>query len=207
MIPEMLRRKVVIPFLNRRYEADRRKYWETKECGEKMRLAYEGDPDTEVSGWAFLEGVKGLKPRPRSILEVGCGYGRLLRMLWDAGYRNLAGVDMSIASLVEARKCLPDEVPLVTADVTDRLPFTSKNFDMVFTSGVLMHVPPGMFPKAVGECIRVARTWVVHCEDTRKGYPKYGHDVKAYYESLGYKPVTLKMPVPYLQFIAIRVGT
>ena len=207
MLPDALKRRLVIPFLNRRYEADRRKYWETRECGERMRLAYEGDPDTEMSGWAFMDGVKGLAPQPKSILEVGCGYGRLLKMLWDGGHRNLFGVDMSIASLTAARSYLKSpEVTLSVADVTDGLPFVDKSIGLVFTSGVLMHIPPKLFPKAVGECLRVARTWVMHCEDVRKGYPKYGHDVKAHYESLGYSPVTLDMPVPYLQFMTVRVG-
>lgn len=73
------------------------------------------------------------------ILDDGCGYGRSLAELRDAGFKRLTGVDFS-ASLVErARREVP-EAKLYVADATS-LPFDDASFDAALLFGVLTCVP------------------------------------------------------------------
>jgi ubiquinone/menaquinone biosynthesis C-methylase UbiE len=73
------------------------------------------------------------------ILDYGCGYGRTLAELWEAGYRNLAGVDFSEAMLARARVAVA-KAGLVRND-GHSLPFRNKCFDVVLLFAVLTCIP------------------------------------------------------------------
>ncbi|MDP2843641.1 MAG: class I SAM-dependent methyltransferase [Acetobacterium sp.] len=47
---------------------------------------------------------KQLIPKNFKILEIGCGYGRILSLLEKEGYFNLSGVDFSTVQLSRAKK-------------------------------------------------------------------------------------------------------
>lgn len=64
------------------------------------------------------------------ILDVGCGYGRMLRELYEAGYRHLTGIDVAPAMLERARAHLPEQVALRRVSGTD-WPFSGQSFDVV----------------------------------------------------------------------------
>jgi SAM-dependent methyltransferase len=93
---------------------------------------------------------------PDEILEIGCGFGRNLKML-QTGLGSpcrLVGVDLSLQLLRKAREELGSTVPLLCGDI-GRLPFPDKSFRTVVTHGVLMHVPPEHVRSAVAELVRV----------------------------------------------------
>lgn len=92
-------------------------------------------------------------PRTASVLEVGCSRGVQLDVLAALGWRRLAGVDLSWAALLAARH------PVALADGL-ALPFRDCAFDMVFTSGTLMHIGPALRARFAAEVVRVARRWV-----------------------------------------------
>lgn len=74
----------------------------------------------------------------RRVLDLGCGPGRYLRILYERGARAV-GVDLSAVLLAEAQRVFAAMVtspPLVRADMR-RLPFASRSFDStlsMFTS-------------------------------------------------------------------------
>ena len=73
------------------------------------------------------------------ILDYGCGYGRTLAELSQAGFQNLAGVDFSEAMLARARAVLP-RLGLVRND-GHSLPFKDDCFDAVLLFAVLTCIP------------------------------------------------------------------
>lgn len=87
-----------------------------------------------------------------SVLEVGCGSGPNL-----TGWRipNVVGVDVNRKALEQ----VPDHVNAYVAEAT-KLPFASNIFDLAFTFGVLVHIPPDELQKAMREIIRVSRRYV-----------------------------------------------
>ena len=88
----------------------------------------------------------------RSVLEVGCGAGRLLGWLRREGAAPV-GLDPSGAELARARMEAPC-IPLV-AGKGEALPFASGRFDLVLFFNSLHHVPLPLQWQAVSEAARV----------------------------------------------------
>lgn len=73
------------------------------------------------------------------ILDVGCGYGRILRALSDAGFADLSGIDAAENMIKRARRELPDLTFYSNPD--GNIPFEVNSFDAVLLFGVLTCVP------------------------------------------------------------------
>ena len=68
------------------------------------------------------------------ILDYGCGYGRISRLLWDSGYWNVVGIDSSIKMIERGKREFPKLHLDVTSDET--LPFLDNSFDAVVACAV-----------------------------------------------------------------------
>jgi SAM-dependent methyltransferase len=75
---------------------------------------------------------------PVRILEVGCGTGRWLAELGQAG-RHAFGLDLSPAMLGQARPHLKREPPDLACGRALRLPFPDRTFDLVYCVNALHH--------------------------------------------------------------------
>ncbi len=76
----------------------------------------------------------------RSLLDLGVGTGRFIRLFLAAKkWNRAAGLDFSSGMLQKARRELPSEVRLVSADFHD-LPFHQDSFDLVISSFALRSV-------------------------------------------------------------------
>jgi SAM-dependent methyltransferase len=84
------------------------------------------------------------------VLDLGCGALGLRALEPDL---NITGVD-----LVE-RPAYPG--PFVRADATTGLPFSDDEFDLVYCSSVIEHVPPAQRATFAAELRRVGRGWLV----------------------------------------------
>jgi len=73
------------------------------------------------------------------ILDYGCGYGRTLAELSQAGFQNLVGADFSPAMLARAQTAVP-QASLVRND-GHSLPFKDDCFDAVLLFAVLTCIP------------------------------------------------------------------
>lgn len=135
---------------------------------------------------------------PNSILEIGCGFGRNLRVLLNDGFpsNRLYGIDISKRMLVKCRKHLDGSgVFLAQADITS-LPFCDFCFDVVYVSLVLMHVAENNVIHGILEAIRVAKRSVVFLEEYRSMNScemtfnindyTFAHNYKRYLQKLGY---------------------
>jgi len=93
---------------------------------------------------------------PTEVLEVGCGFGRNLKMLHDESDLpcRLYGLDISLELLGKVHGEFALDVPLVCGDVT-RLPLADAAFETIVTHGVLMHVPPEDVRDGIRELVRV----------------------------------------------------
>ena len=95
-----------------------------------------------------------------SALEIGCNVGGNLRWLAELlGAENVAGVDVNERALEVVRS----EVPGVDARVASarELPFADNSFDLVFTTGVLIHQSPDELPHVMDEIVRCSRRYVL----------------------------------------------
>lgn len=96
----------------------------------------------------------------RSVLEVGCNVGANLRWLQELlDPACVFGVDVNREALACVRRTYV-HVNAVTASAR-QLPFRDRSFDLVFTTGVLIHVPPPVLPLAMAEIVRCSRRYVL----------------------------------------------
>ncbi len=99
-----------------------------------------------------------------NILEVGCNVGINLRALSQLTEAELHGVepnDKARRIAVETGSVSPDRL---RDDSIESLGFGDGACDMVFTSGVLIHIPPEKLEAAYREMYRVAERWILSIE-------------------------------------------
>lgn len=89
----------------------------------------------------------------KSILDVGCGNGRVTnRLLLLCPY--IVGLDIS-------RRALQFVQTKTYIGSADDLPFEDKSFDLVLATELLEHLSTDRYQKALGEIRRVARRWIL----------------------------------------------
>ena len=107
-------------------------YYSARLAGERLRLAYElAPPRVRRYLEAEIQHVASRVPTGGSVLELGCGYGRVLRPLSEHA-RVLVGIDTSLPSLELARRCLAPTRNVVVAAMDAMRPgFPPRSFDVV----------------------------------------------------------------------------
>lgn len=70
------------------------------------------------------------------IVEYGCGYGRILNHLWQAGYRNLQGFDFAPKMIERGQGTFP-HLNLHLLDQTGKVPLADQSVNGVILSTVL----------------------------------------------------------------------
>lgn len=122
-----------------------------------------------------------------SALEIGCGYGRILRVarnsVEDPGL--VVGVDFGHPQLEKAKAFLGNHSPCLIQATASDLPFKDRSFELVYSIGVLMHIPPASIHKALSEVIRVSRRYVLFSEGIYKHFNMFGLDFRRQFGSLG----------------------
>lgn len=100
----------------------------------------------------------------KSILEVGCNRGQNLRAIRKVlgGGEKLVGIDPNTHALKLAQNS-DTEAELLEGNVYD-MPFEAGRFDLCFTSGVLIHVPPSKIGTAISEIYRVSGKYILSVE-------------------------------------------
>ena len=106
---------------------------------------------------------RAVSPQPQSALEVGANIGRNLIALSDL-VPQLHAVEPNLKCCEEMRV----NPQLTSVNVHQghafSLPYEDGAIDLVFTSGVLIHVAPEDLLKATNEIVRVARNYVLCIE-------------------------------------------
>lgn len=121
--------------------------------------------DRNVVDWASrAEGFDAIfesAPGPiGTVLEVGCNRGHNLEAIVEDRYPAVVGVEPN----PYARRIALDRGLIVLPGDAYALPFDDASFDLVFTSGVLIHVPPDRLEDAMAEIVRVSRRYVLAIE-------------------------------------------
>ena len=111
---------------------------------------------------AFKRALDGLELG--RVLEVGCNRGHNLRALSEIleDSSEILGVEPNAHALAIARGA-SDKVSTVPGTIYD-LPFKDGYFHLVFTVGVLIHIPINRLAEALQEISRVSRRYILAAE-------------------------------------------
>jgi len=92
------------------------------------------------------------------ILEVGSNIGNQLLCLQNAGFNNLYGIELQ-SYAVELSKSRTKGINIIEGSAFD-IPFKDGWFDLIFTSGVLIHIPPWELDTALAEIYRCSSKFI-----------------------------------------------
>jgi len=171
-------------------------YWIKRGKGYKAEFETrrQGKYRTQVA--ELLDTFRGLEFS--SVLEVGCGFGRMTAEVTRA-FPSIAyydAVDISPDQLKEAKGLVPSGVRFMEGDF--RTMEFDRKYDLVFATEVLMHIPPPEIGTFVAKMVSLSDRYVVSLdfwsERKVKLYPhNFQHDYDYIYRSaIGVKSVIRK---------------
>lgn len=92
------------------------------------------------------------------ILEAGANVGIQLVLLQKMGFKELYGVEIN-REAIEISKSTTKKINIIQGSALD-IPFKDNYFDLVFTSGLLIHISPSDIKKVMAEIYRVTKKHV-----------------------------------------------
>lgn len=116
------------------------------------------DPKVLIPGFRRMVGNLDIK----RILEIGCNRGHNLIALSEIGEYDLIGIEPLQYAVLEARAA-SNRISVLDGDCFS-IPFIDSYFDLVFTSGVLIHIAPEDQPRAIDEMYRVSNRYLLVIE-------------------------------------------
>jgi len=106
--------------------------------------------------------------RNSKILEVGCNLGNQLILLQKMGFKNLYGIELNEYTVSQALKRAKN-INIKQGSIFE-IPYKDQEFDMVFTSGVLIHIAPKNIEKAISEVNRCSKKYIWGYENYSEKY-------------------------------------
>lgn len=92
------------------------------------------------------------------ILEVGCNVGNQLNYLQKMGFKDLSGIDIQEFAVKVAQKNTKSIT--ITRNSAHGIPYNDQEFDLVYTSGVLIHISPTDIESVIREIVRCSKKWI-----------------------------------------------
>lgn len=115
-----------------------------------------------VSRTKLNEEFIGKFSRSIKILEVGCNIGVQLLYLYKMGFKNLYGIEVN-PEVIEIGKSITKNINFIQGSALD-IPFKDNYFDLVFTSGVLIHISPKNIERVLREIHRCSGKYILGLE-------------------------------------------
>ena len=168
---------------------DSESFWLSK--GQTYRAKFRGGPSFAAQEKALIDYLSTLSFG--SVLEVGCGFGRITRLVQDAfGPERYVAFDLSSDQATAAQELVPE------ATIWQRSLFEADfgGFDLVLSVEVLMHIEPDRLPLAIDRLCSwgsdiVTVDWRVENPPASIAGHNFHHDYERIFARLGPTETTL----------------
>lgn len=168
------------------------KYWESPDDGDNKPSQYVSPNQLGIKRTKdLISMISKLGIDNPKILEVGCNAGRNLNALYEQGYRNLHGLEISPNAVRALRENFPN-LENITIDIgtaEDLLKsYQDNSFDIVFTMAVLQHIHPESIDDIVNNITRISKSYCIsHEVETHSSWRHYPRSYKVFYKKFGLK--------------------
>lgn len=133
-----------------------------------------------------------------SILEIGCGTGRLTKLLvTQSGIKKIKAIDISEDLLSVARKNLKN-YKIEFQQINLNKFFTNEKFDLVFSTEVIQHISPKKVKDIISKLISLSKNKIILVETidySKKNFSKddyfFVHDYKKLFKHFKVKNITI----------------
>ena len=110
-----------------------------------------------------------------NILEVGSNIGNQLLLLQKEGFKNLYGIELNQYAVEKSKERTKGKgIDIIQGSAFD-IPFKDAYFDLVFTSGVLIHISPRDINDVLDEIYRCSKKYVWGSEYFSEEYTKVNY--------------------------------
>ena len=96
--------------------------------------------------------------RKNRVLEIGCNIGNQLKMLQSMDFKDLWGIEISDAAIELAKKNTK-HINIIKNSALD-VAYKDEYFDLVYTSGVLIHIDPKNLGTVLDNIYRLTRQYI-----------------------------------------------
>jgi SAM-dependent methyltransferase len=137
-----------------------------------------------------------------SVLEVGCGFGRITKLITEEfpKVERITAIDISPAQIENAKKYVNnDKVKFLCGKIQD-LNIHSENYDLVLASEVLMHINFTDICPVIEQLVRISKKNIINLDWYRQtsgieslGYC-FAHDYESLYKKYGCKVDVVDIP-------------
>jgi len=155
----------------------------------------------------WLRVFKKYAKKSDSILELGCSVGRNLCYLKKYGFKNLKGVEINENAPQFSRENYGEDISnlIEISTIEDWLTKNKEEYDVVFTSGVLMHIhydSDWIFEKMV----KIAKTYIFIAEvESDPAKYKFPRNYKEVFEKLGMVQLEEKIAMELSPATTLRI--
>lgn len=141
----------------------------------------------------WLKGqVDRLLPNKGTILEFGCGAGRVLRCFVEDGYQGV-GVEINPEAVEVGKKVYPSlqEAKYFIGDGPESLKkIDAKSVDLIYSTAVLRHVAPEKIDAVIAQFSRIGPKYIITVEDEASlSYRSFPHNYRSKFSSNKWREV------------------
>jgi SAM-dependent methyltransferase len=164
-------------------------YWKQPWDGFNLPESYLDSKMTRPRSQLLTKLVRAHATQDMKILEIGCGVGRNLNYLFQAGFRKLEGLEISAKAIDVLRKSYPDmalRINIYHDALEDKIEqFEDGEFDLVYTMAVLSFIHTDS-EWTFKEIARIAKSLLIVIEDEKAiSWRHFPRNYKSILESLG----------------------
>lgn len=156
-------------------------------------------------GRAYRYYLRGWMPEDKNakIVDLACGYGRLLYFFKRMGYQNIAGVDISPEQVRLARQIIPN---VEEANILDWLDARSNSFDLITGFDIIEHFHKPDVLRFLDACYNAAKPGGRLVLQTLNGDSPWGtaHRYGDFTHEVGFNPNALSRLLRLTGFERIR---
>ncbi len=158
------------------------KYWELPDDRNKAENYFHG---IERSKYLYTH-VKSLKLSNPKILELGCNVGRNMNYLYNKGFKNIEGVDISERAIELGRERYP-HLKYHVGKIEHFLK-NNKQYDIIYTMAVLEHICNDS-EFIFEEMVRFTKYIVCIEDETSVSWRHFKRNYKDVFENLGMEQI------------------
>lgn len=150
---------------------DPREYWLAR--GKVYREQFRHDPAKQLQEAMLLDYLKGITSF-ETVLEVGCGFGRISGLILSnfPGIRDYLAIDISPDQLAGARRSTgSDKIQFVESDIQSLQ--VHKTYDLVLAVEVLMHIVPREIDHVIAKLADLSGMHVVNVDYFEQQQPEH----------------------------------